>query len=156
MGNYGFAREPRVDEVNDLMYAAHRFCSTLTLVVRPNLGVSERAQTVLDRLSPHLLERKKSSRWPGTELLVDTATVYRFAISAGTLHLLLEWATPLFDWQQPQLPEDLYFLREDGTEWLVTIAHERDAYLSVTPEELTVIEAEYPRLAALLVSEDSY
>ncbi|MGH2759978.1 MAG: hypothetical protein ACRDKJ_10510 [Actinomycetota bacterium] len=106
---------------------------------------------MLKRLRPFLLERRESQRWPGTELLEETATVYRFDANEQMVDLMSELAVPLFDWCQPTLPEDLSLLRDDETEWLVSITHERDAYLKLTLEEHEVIVAEYPQLADLLV-----
>jgi hypothetical protein len=48
----------------------------------------------------------------------------------------------LFGWRQPELPEDLALLREDGTAVLASICHEHDAYLQLTDEEYErVVEA---------------
>jgi hypothetical protein len=63
-------------------------------------------------------------------------------------------ADGLFDWVEPRLPEDPCLLREDGTAWLTTIAHERDAYFTLTPEERDQLLREVPDLGPLAPSPD--
>jgi hypothetical protein len=46
----------------------------------------------------------------------------------------------------PDLPEDLSFVRADGTPLLVTIAHEQDGYLELTREDYDVFRHAFPEL----------
>lgn len=57
------------------------------------------------------------------------------ALSAVVTDVLADAATSLYAWRQPELPEDLAFLRADGSVVLATIAHERDAFMELAPHE---------------------
>ena len=52
-----------------------------------------------------------------------------------TAKILGEAVEGLFDWIEPELPEDLCILRPDGSPWLVTISHEQDAYFQLSDKE---------------------
>jgi hypothetical protein len=93
------------------------------------------ARLVLDWLVPFRVGREDASSWPGTELIGHTAVVYRYRLNADMVEQLALAADGLFDWVEPRLPEDPSLLREDGTAWLTTTAHERDAYFTLTAEE---------------------
>jgi hypothetical protein len=150
---YGFRSEPRDTDLGALFDAARIWCSTLLLVVRPNLGLSEYGRGLLERLQPYRLDVRESRAWPGTELLDGFAVVYRFKLTREVVEAVLQASASLFLWQQPELPEDPCLLRPDGSEWLVTIAHEEDAYLSLTDDEVQLLHAESPTIAALLTQE---
>jgi len=87
-------------------------------------------------------------------LLEETADVLTFRLERAVVALLAEHASSLYDWRQPELPEDLCLLREDGDAALVTIAHEHDAYLILSPAELDRLEAEIPQVAATLIEDE--
>ncbi len=64
---------------------------------------------------------------------------------------LLKQATDrLYGWLQPALPEDLCLLRADGSEWLVTIAHEHTSYLCLSSGEHTRLVNAIPQLGPRL------
>jgi hypothetical protein len=90
------------------------------------------------------------SEWPGTKLLSGTARVYSFDFDNDVAGLLRRAASGLFDWQQPLLPEDLALLRDDGSPWLTTIAHEHDAFLSLSEDEIGKLAVECGELASVV------
>ena len=147
---YTFTSEPRGDVYRALVEVAAGFCSSALLVVRDGLGLSEAASQILEKLGPHLESKGRESAWPGTELLGHEATVYRFKLAPEARWGLATAAAGLFDWRQPDRPEDLCLLRSDGSAWLGSIAHERDAFLSLSAEEVRRLEAEAPAIWALL------
>jgi hypothetical protein len=143
---YDLLREPTGDVYRHLWKASADYCDVLLLVIRHTIKVNESAQAVIERLEPFLISQAESAEWPGTRLLDDTATVYRFELSSETISVLGEATDALFSWSQPEMPEDPCLIRFDGEPWLVTIAHEQDAYLNLTSEEKTSLEAGIPGL----------
>jgi hypothetical protein len=107
---------------------------------------------VLEEPEPFLLSRTDESEWPGTRLFDETASVSKFLLRAETVKVLGMVAEGLFEWVQPNLPEDLCILRDDDSQWLVTIAHERDAYLELCDNERGMLLGEVPTLP--LASDD--
>jgi hypothetical protein len=125
-------------------------CDSFILVTRHSIVASASAMAVLDRLEPYLVCAEESSEWPGTQLLGSTARVYRYKLTSDTIFILGEVAERLFDWQQPELPEDLCLIRPDGNPWLVTIAHEEDAYLNLSNDERAALTESIPILSLQL------
>jgi hypothetical protein len=69
---------------------------------------------------------------------------YLFRLDAVSLDVLASSAESLFDWVWPRLPEDLHFVRTDGTTVLGTIAQEDDAWLVLTAAEYDAIAGRLP------------
>jgi len=91
---------------------------------------------VLQALSPHLLGVEQARVWPGTELSDSLATRHLFHLDERSLGILGDSAAGLFEWVNPGLPEDLHFLRLDGSTVLGSVAQEEDAWLELSDEEL--------------------
>jgi len=92
-------------------------------------------EALLRALEPYLRSERSVSEWPGTKLLNGTAVLREYELLEES-SLILETAVHgLYEWSQPSRPEDLVLWRGDGEPWLVTIAHEHDAYFLLTPTE---------------------
>ena len=150
---YDLLEEPTGGSWRGLLNVAFDYCDEFLLVTLPLNPLRQSAMGILHRLSPFLLSRDQRSEWPGTKLWGHTAMVYRFQLASYTKEILLAAAAGPYSWLQPELPEDLCFLRPAGTPWLVTIAHERDGYLDLSPEERTAINRRVPNLSVQLREE---
>jgi hypothetical protein len=138
--------EPSGEEYRALVKAARVACEEALLVVRRGVPMSHDGEALLGRLKPFTLRVDECSEWPGTTLLQDTATVHRFRFSEQCAELLCGAARGLYSWLQPDLPEDLCLIRPGGDVWLVSISHEKDAYLELTPDESRVLLETIPSL----------
>ena len=154
MPTYTLGREPRGSEYRELLALGEAACSEALLVIRDGIELSDEGRKLVERLSPHVIEQARSSEWPGTRLLTPSATVIKFAYTSESAELLKSSSEGLFDWRQPQLPEDLSLLRPNGDPWLVTISHEQDAFLDLSEIELASIRRTLPRLAVALHADD--
>lgn len=144
-----FRVEPRgslyKDLVEWLIPRSDRFC----LILRNSLSPAEVVSEALERLRPWRVSVEEVSAWPGTRLL-GSATQYTHECSPSPADTLLELSGGLFDWIEPFLPEDLCFLTSSRHPLLVTIAHEREAYLDLTSAEEADLRANAPDVHALL------
>jgi hypothetical protein len=138
MAVFDIINEPRGHTYRQLMTACAAWASMVLLVVRADDALDDFGKNVLRTLGEHLIDVRERSEWPGTKLLEGTATVYRFEVRPVILSALQDSVGGLYDWTQP-LPEDLCLLRRDGTPLLVTIAHERDAYLDLAQHEVDLV-----------------
>jgi hypothetical protein len=149
---YSFVRTPGPSEYKALIAFAVGRCSTFTLVERSECGMSDAAMEILRSLAPALVSESEVDEWPGTRLCGGlTATLRRYELrdfSAATL----TQAPSLYAWIQPDRPEDLA-LWNDSRPLLVTIAHERDAYLSLSADERTALLAAVPTLREILTGQ---
>jgi hypothetical protein len=119
------------------------------LVVRSELGLSQSGETVLERLTPFLIDRREAEEWPGTKLHGGFARVSRFSLGRESASIICAATDHLYGWRQPDLPEDLCILRRNGDPWLITISHEEDCYFRMTSEEKARLLAEKPELEIL-------
>ncbi len=146
--------EPRGQEYDQLLiWLAARFDQAL-LVRRLDQPIYGSGLDLLNQLEPHLIEKTLSSEWPGTVLYGHEAEVIRFNLNDMSLRILLRSAQGLFEWQQPELPEDLSVLRNDGEAVLLSIAHEELWVLALADRELSQLEAEAPSVFAALYDMD--
>jgi hypothetical protein len=105
-------------------------------------------------MSTYLDRSERANAWPGTTLLpsngVEDATVWRYRWSAGLVDTTLQFSRGLYQWHEPELPEDLALLRNPGDVWLGSVAHEGDAWLELTETEHASLVASIPEIGALL------
>ena len=139
---YSFRAEPQGDTYKALVQFAAARASSVLLVVRPDLSLAASAMDTLARLRPHLRVEEQRDAWPGTKLWGGLATLGRYDFVPEVASILASVATGLFQWRQPELPEDLCFLRGNERPWLVSIAHESDAYFEGSePEHEELLKA---------------
>lgn len=74
-------------------------------------------------IDEHLVERKIQQEWETTKLVDDTAYVFYFNLNHATKQFLKDHSNSLFDWINPELPEDLMFFQDDKC-ILATCTHE--------------------------------
>jgi hypothetical protein len=97
--------------------------------------------------------RGMEKEWPGTVLYADEATVYRYSSGEGLQKWMKQQAASLFSWIHPDAPEDPCFLRRNGDALLVTISHEREAYMLLSADEIQIARRGLPELASILQKE---
>lgn len=148
---FDLVREPRGKRLRRLIHALAQHGSTVLMVVQDDLGLSDPAEALLTRLRPYLQEETRGSSWPGTTLLYGhAATIRRFRLTRGVVAAVVAAADGLYAWQQPTLPEDLAFLREDGTPILTSVCHEHLAHLEVTDEEWESLSIAAPGIRSIV------
>lgn len=144
---YNISKEPNGALYNRILETAVQFCDSGLLVLRETVNVEPSAIRVINAFQSFMLQQTTETKWPGTELLGgETATVYRFRLCAATVEILNKTVSGLYSWQQPDFPEDLCLLRQDGCPWLVSIAHEGDSYFEMTPDEKDALLTQIPEL----------
>ena len=126
-----------------------RFCTLFSIVQRHEQGMEPEAVTLLSELKPFLRDEREVSEWPGTKLFAGMATLREYELTEPSHLVLIGAARGLYDWCQPRRPEDLVLWRAEGEPWLVSIAHERDGYLVLSPSEWGEIVERSPRLGRL-------
>jgi hypothetical protein len=152
--------EPIGDLYRELLDFAVGECRTALLVVHKSPPLVRQGLDLLSRLKPFLTSKAESKVWPGTgspdmadhEFMVsiEPSSVYRYAYGRQCAGLLKQATDRLYAWLQPELPEDLCLLRADGSEWLVTIAHEHVSYLCLSSEEHSRLVKAVPQIGPRL------
>ena len=132
---FDIASEPKDDVYRQLLAKFGQYSSAVMVVLRDPTYLTPTGTNVLNQISPWCLRTEKKSEWPGTVMKNFSATIHTYRLSSELLIILQTVTKSLYQWVQPELPEDLCFIRPDGRPILVTIAHECDAYLDVTEPE---------------------
>ncbi|MGC4114480.1 MAG: hypothetical protein QM765_07690 [Myxococcales bacterium] len=130
--HFQIVEEPRGRSYRELLEKTRCLYTSFGLVEHRNMPLSAEGRAVLKRLAPFLISEDPAKKWPGTETYMPTATVRRYLLSPNSEAVLMESARGLFDWRQPDLPEDLHLLRPDGSVLLASVAHEREAFIEAT------------------------
>ncbi|GAA1576726.1 hypothetical protein GCM10009804_36680 [Kribbella hippodromi] len=147
LSTYDIAEPVTGDDYGELLRVLAPVATRFGLIVQmPFAVLHEPAREVLERLGGHLVDAMDTQAWPGSQI-VGRMTVERFLfrLDAESLEVLVSSASSLYDWVNPMLPEDLHFLRSDGSVVLGTVAQEDDAWLQLTPAEYEGIAARIPR-----------
>lgn len=137
---------PSGDAYRRLIDLAFEKSERFHLVVRKDLSLSDRAKQVLNDLEPSLMRKVESSEWASTLLVSGTAYVHYYKADEHAYDVLQQAADALYDWQQPELPEDLAFFKAQGEAWFAASSHEAHCHLTITHEELQQFVDKIPTL----------
>jgi hypothetical protein len=144
---YDFTEEPAADLLRSLLIEASEIATTCGFVVQADFPTNQRATRLATELHPYLTTTEEVTSWPGTQLYGEKRAIrYEYTFSQYVTGLLLEAADGLYDWVAPDLPEDLHLLRQDGSVFLGSVAHERDAWLETEEDEFARLAQSVPRL----------
>jgi hypothetical protein len=133
--------EPAGSRYDDLLRVGLRYCAYGLLVMQHEFRWTEGAHSALVALKPWLLRQAEGNEWPGTvrpASMPATLLVYRY--DADFIDAARSLTRRLYQWEQPDLPEDLSLFRPTGEPWLGTISHEGDGWLYLTQAEAFAVE----------------
>jgi hypothetical protein len=143
---FTLTKELEGEELKQFLDICAKFCKKALLVIQPGLEFSEKAKIFLGKMEKYVIEDECKSEWPGTRLYGDKAEVRIYRLCPGSLDLIKTGVDKLYQWQQPDNPEDLCFLRDDNTPFFITIAHEHDSYLEITAKEKKKLDVWFPQI----------
>jgi hypothetical protein len=151
---YSLTSEPAGELYRALLQEAIGTAAVGYLIVRTGADLDQTARDLQNRLRRETTVRRNVAEWPGTMLLGGgRATITEYRCSTRLFEALISVTDRLYGWRHPRLPEDLGFLRADGSVWLATIAHEGQGFMSLTPAEREDLARRRPELARLLEPE---
>lgn len=107
----------------------------------------ERVAKVLQRLEPYLIEKSTME-----EMMMQSGAMYSEGIyyiyrcTPDSGQVLKEEANRFHDWLYPSLPDDLCFLKEDGSDYFYTVAHEHMYGMHITQKEAIELMERIPGL----------
>lgn len=136
---YDFVREPRGEQLRGLIAAGAAICDRFTFELS-GMQLSSRADAVLVALEPFLMSRVETSETPGSTLLDGTITLCTYRLTYEPARILAGATDRLYDWAEPELPQDLCLLR-GSQPWLITLAADRAASLIVTPGDARALSS---------------
>lgn len=153
MARFELLDEPRGAQWRLLLHCALSQCAFIQFTVRDSISLSAVGYAFLDRLRNSLSETVRAKEWPGTTLLEGAASLYRYRVDASSSEIVAHATDHLFGFQQPELPEDICLLRQDGSVWMLSITHEEYAELMISEVDQRILkscaELSWLRLAAI-------
>jgi hypothetical protein len=134
---YEFKQAPTGEVYEDLLRTAAVFASLFGFIVRsPLVRLQASGRDVMESLAGFLQREEEVDTWPGTHLIGSrTSTRYVYSLTPASLDILLRASSSLYSWVNPGLPEDLHFLRQDGSTALGSVAQEKGVWLELTDAE---------------------
>jgi hypothetical protein len=121
-----------------LLQSAASLATVIGLIVRSDkVALTPHAVGLLRALAPYLIRTERVAEWPGTRLVGGrTSLHYLYRLTPESLAAISAAADDMFAWVNPELPEDIHFLRTDGTTVLGSIAQEDAVWLELDEDEL--------------------
>ena len=114
------------------------YADSFSFVIREENEISQNVKNLISDLSIFLIEEKEVQEWPGTKLLLGNAKIYRFNLSSESAFILHKYDNCLYNWVQPELPEDLVFYKEQQPVF-TSITHENDAYFELDKDGINTL-----------------
>lgn len=145
--DYRLGHEPRGDELEALLSRAGEYCDRF-LVALSGMELSEAGNQLLERLTPFLIQREETNHYPAATLPWGTLTVCTYRLDAQSRLILSAAAHRLFQWVEPDLPNDLCLLRGEQP-WLVTMASDRVAIVTLDERQRDRLRETIPALRLL-------
>jgi hypothetical protein len=111
------------------------------LVERNDMDKGSNIALLLKALDPYLISIEYGNEWPGTNLMGNNAKIYYFNSHSQCSEILLKFSNSIFSWVQPNLLEDLCFLKENNNPWIVNVAHEYELlFINLTANEYDTLK----------------
>ncbi|EGW40872.1 hypothetical protein [Desulfosporosinus sp. OT] len=135
--------DPKGKVYQDLLDFAFSVCDQFIVVIRKDINITKDASAVLESLAPFLIAKREQFEWPGTRLgtgrdyfgrEAEPAIVYYFKTDHEAKRILLEVSNSLHSWMQPNLPEDLSFIKNQNP-WLINSSHESVSYFETEDKD---------------------
>ncbi|MGL5347847.1 MAG: hypothetical protein ACRDA3_10885 [Peptostreptococcaceae bacterium] len=127
------------DAYKEFIDLVSSFSSKFLFVEREDMDSNVNLKKVLRKLENSLIEMRIQSEWPTTMLGEGAvAKVYYYKIDNNSKNVLKEESDSLFAWEQPNLPEDLCFLKDDKA-WISSCSHE--GYCNIVSSYNNIIES---------------
>ena len=152
---YLLKTEPSPGAFCDIFDHAVDRCGFAVAVVRPLSRMSPRGEEVLKRLEPFLAEKKVSNKRPGSKVLAENALLYKYKYGAPFSDAVQELNDHLYNWLQPNFPEDICLLRENEEPWFVSCSNKKVSYFSLAEPEKNELVQKIPEMGRILMRDKS-
>lgn len=117
---------------------------TFSLVIQPRNPLGELGERINGELAGDLISEEVVDSWPGTILLGGKAILRRYPYNPHTKDIIDKYASQFADWQQPHLPEDIAFYRNESDVMVESTGHEGYVTLYFTDDETKDMHKHYP------------
>jgi hypothetical protein len=131
--------ETKINSIIEIAEGILNFADNFSFVIREENDVSSNITKLISDLSTFLIEEKEVQEWPGTKLLTGKAKLYRYNLRSESASILHRTENNLFNWLQPELPEDLVFYKGQYPVF-ISVTHEKDAYFELDNDGINILK----------------
>ncbi|MEK7096675.1 MAG: hypothetical protein AAB881_01880 [Patescibacteria group bacterium] len=144
---YDFLHPITPKEYYKILEMANNYCDRFYFVIPNTAQMPETVNHVINSLQPFVADIQKVKEWPGTVIYSEGYNLlYTYYLNKESEKALKGITNDLYSWTKPVLPEDLGFLRKDGSPWFISITHEKDCYMELTDKEKGEFDEIFPDL----------
>jgi hypothetical protein len=118
------------------------------------MRLGERGALLLEQLTPYVLSVTVTKETPGSSLTMPV-DLHRYRLNGIAVDALLQASNRLYEWQEPELPNDLHFMAGDRA-CLVVLSDERLGYFTMSPEDEESLRRAMPWLEVRLLEPAAY
>ena len=129
----------KINSIIEIAEGLLNFTDSFSLIIREENDVSDNITKLLSALNSFLIEEKFVQEWPGTKLFGGKAKLYRYNLNSESASILHRTEKNLFNWLQPELPEDLTFYKGRQPVF-ISITHEKDAYFELDNDGINILK----------------
>lgn len=151
---YDFLVEPRGEMLSALLRASVEIARFFGVIVASQEDrLSYAATRLMTGLQPYLVRVEEVHAWPGSQLMPGHRfkhKQYLYRLDHESVELLAGAVDGLFDWVNPDFPDDPHLLRADESVVMGSITTEDDAWLELSEDELIMLVDAVPGLERLL------
>lgn len=122
--------EVKENSINKIINTLLPYTNAFSFILREGFGRSRNVEKLLNELSNHIINKQTVNEWPGTKLLLDNATLFKYQLNEETIRILGKQSDSISEWILPDLPEDL-ILYKDKNPVFTSITHEKELYLEL-------------------------
>ncbi|MBT2645134.1 stage III sporulation protein AH [Bacillus sp. ISL-34] len=113
----------------ELIVLCFEVCDEFHLVIRTDMGAIKDLEEIINKFKASFKEMRCESTRASTTLGDNqTANVYYFYADRIAKSLIKMIAKSLYQWEMPNLPEDLSFFKQ-GKVWLATSSHKKQIFI---------------------------
>ena len=136
------------DDYSAVVTFACEISAKIGLIVRSrSVELSAAGKAVLSDLVAVEQGVKDVFSWPGTQRVGSVAAVrHLYRADAQAADVIGRRASNFNEWVNPALPEDVHFVRNDGSLVLASVAQHDRAWLELTADEVAHLELGFPGL----------
>jgi len=146
-------------EYHSLLFAVAAVSSTFGMVQRSSRAwdtYPESTIELLNRLEPYLVDISEVTEWPGTKTCGSAVSRFLFKSVEQAISIVAQATDSLWDWANTRLPDDLHFLRMNGSVVMGSTWCTLDAWLDIDREEEIHIRQKLMKTISLVRAVDDY
>lgn len=149
-----YSKDITGDQYRSFIHSMAQMFPICSLACQNLLMLRSRCLSALDRLRPFLISEEDVDEYPGSFGYPPGAVkCLKYQTTPECVRVLCDTCSSLFEWENTDLPEDLAFYREDGTNSFGSVSHEGYCFFVFSPSELEKLRDNFPEIHANLESE---